>query len=321
MAQLIKLYDYISRYEVDPYRYPSQFIRLKKQQWEKVFNAWEDKSLHLIMKGKKEFQQTVEEKETFLKKFTKKFRRNKEEVQSISIPILVQEKLLNEDDEDLLVEFTTEPKTLEELKYLFLDDILRFQLRWASSTLFEKSMIDKSIYRDKIIKHFLQSLPDHFLLMYKPTLVLQKAPIELDIILISPTEIYCISLLERADDAIYTGSKEKFWIEKGADFERKILNPLIGLNRTGSVVQKLMQSSDVDLPIKKMIVSRNGYIDYPFLPHDVSILDKRTYNNWFQQMRQSSSPLKHVQLKAIQSLLTCCLSTSFKREEWVRDAE
>ncbi|KHF29248.1 hypothetical protein LR68_02036 [Anoxybacillus sp. BCO1] len=30
MGQLIKLQDYISRYELDIYHYPSEFIRLKK---------------------------------------------------------------------------------------------------------------------------------------------------------------------------------------------------------------------------------------------------------------------------------------------------
>ena len=41
MAQLIKLQDYVSRYESDLSRYPSQFVRIKKQQWEKLKSAWE----------------------------------------------------------------------------------------------------------------------------------------------------------------------------------------------------------------------------------------------------------------------------------------
>ncbi len=40
MAQLIKLQDYVSRYEQDIYRYPSQFIKLKKQQWDKLKAAY-----------------------------------------------------------------------------------------------------------------------------------------------------------------------------------------------------------------------------------------------------------------------------------------
>src|SRR5690625_1373463 len=41
MAQLIKLQDYISRYEVDMFKYPSQFIRLKKEHYDKLFAEWQ----------------------------------------------------------------------------------------------------------------------------------------------------------------------------------------------------------------------------------------------------------------------------------------
>ena len=41
MAQLVKLQDYISRYEWNPYHYPAQFIRLKRQNWKKLQEQWE----------------------------------------------------------------------------------------------------------------------------------------------------------------------------------------------------------------------------------------------------------------------------------------
>lgn len=33
MAQLVKLIDYVTRYEVQPFHYPSQYIRLKQENW------------------------------------------------------------------------------------------------------------------------------------------------------------------------------------------------------------------------------------------------------------------------------------------------
>jgi len=45
MAQLIKLYDYIWRYEWNMYRYPSQYIRLKKDKWKDLHNDWIDREL------------------------------------------------------------------------------------------------------------------------------------------------------------------------------------------------------------------------------------------------------------------------------------
>ena len=42
MAQLVKLLDYVSRYEHDLSRYPSQYIRLKRYQWERMKTQWEN---------------------------------------------------------------------------------------------------------------------------------------------------------------------------------------------------------------------------------------------------------------------------------------
>lgn len=39
MAQIIKIQDYISRYEQDPHHYINQFIRLKKQRWDELKKA------------------------------------------------------------------------------------------------------------------------------------------------------------------------------------------------------------------------------------------------------------------------------------------
>jgi hypothetical protein len=316
LAQLIKLYDYISRYEIDPYRYPSQFIRLKRQQWNKVSRAWENNEFHSVMKVSQapiQYQEETTKKSSFFKKFKEKF--SKEEVVEASIiQPLINEAVL--DDEELQFQFTTIPNTIDDLKHLFLDYIFRFQVRWASSTLREKSSVDKSIYRDQLLRYFVQRLPDHYLLLYRPVFQLKNAPVELELILIGTTEIYCITLVEQLDETVFTGTKEKFWIARRGDLQKKLLNPLISLNRTGMVVQKLITAQQVDIPVKKLIISRNGYIDYPFAPHDISILDKRTYEEWFQRLRNASAPLKHTQLKAAQVLLSHCLTNSYIRKEW-----
>ena len=41
MAQLVKLQDYVSRYQSDLKRYPTQFVRLKKQQWDRTKEEWD----------------------------------------------------------------------------------------------------------------------------------------------------------------------------------------------------------------------------------------------------------------------------------------
>ena len=165
------------------------------------------------------------------------------------------------------------------------------------------------------MQYFVQRLPDHFLLLYRPVFQLKNAPVELDCILIGTTEIYCITIVEQLDETVFTGTKDNFWISRRGNVEGKSLNPLIGLNRTGTVVQKLVKAGEVDIPVKKLMISRNGYIDYPFAPYDITILDKRTYDDWFGRLRKSSAPLKHTQFNS-QVLLSHCLTTSYYRREW-----
>ncbi|PMC36984.1 hypothetical protein CJ195_13070 [Bacillus sp. UMB0899] len=313
MAQIIKLYDYISRYELDAYRYPGQFIRLKRQQWDKVSKAWENNMFHTVMKVSEQTIPTREEtKGRFIEKFKNRF--TKQEEPPKEVKPLINDAVL--EDEELQFPFTTVPRTMEDLKHLFLDYIFRFQVRWASSTIREKSPVDSAIYRDQLLQYFAKRLPDQYLILYRPVFKLKNAPVELDIILIGTTDIYCITIVEQQNDTVFIGSKEKFWLARKGEDHKKILNPLLSLNRTGTVVQKLITANDVDLNVKKVVVSRNGYIDYPFVPYDISILDKRSYEEWFQRLRQTSAPLKHTQLKGAQALLSHCLTNSYYRKEW-----
>lgn len=313
MAQIIKLYDYISRYEIDVYRYPSQFIRLKRLQWEKITQAWENNMFHTMMKVS---EQTITKQEETKRRFFDKIinRFSKEEEQPKEVKPLISDSVL--DDDELQFEFTTIPRTEEDLKHLFLDYIFRFQIRWASSTIREKSSVDKSIYRDQLLPYFAKRFPDQYLLLYRPVFKLKNAPVELDIILIGTAEVYCITFVEQQNDTVFIGSKEKFWTMRKGEDRKKILNPLLSLNRTSTVVQKLITSNQIDLTVKKLVISRNGYIDYPFAPYDITILDKRKYDEWFQRLRQTSAPLKHTQLKGAQVLLSHCLTNSYYRKEW-----
>ncbi|KHF29246.1 hypothetical protein LR68_02034 [Anoxybacillus sp. BCO1] len=88
--------------------------------------------------------------------------------------------------------------------------------------------------------------------------------------------------------------------------ERKIVNPMTSLDRTEKVVQTIYKRCSVDMPIKKVLINREGYIDYRYAPNDLEIIDRRHYEAWFMSLRQLTMPLKHMQLKAAQSLLTYC---------------
>lgn len=314
MGQLIKLQDYVSRYEQNIYLYPSRYVRLKTQQWNKLLKAWKEGD-ELFFQEKK--QENVEEdwlnesKKNIFQKLKEKLL--KEEV--VEEP--VEEKKEEEEPEAVFVPtFTSRPATEEMLKRQFLDQLFHFQLRWGSSTLLDQSFIDKDYYTNRHLKLFLTRMPDTFLVMFAPIFQIKKAPVELDHLLITPTAILCIKFLDDREQSVYFGSKENFWKVKTPNQETKILNPTISLNRTGAIVQQVFKQHDIALPIKKVLVTQNGYIDYPNVPFDIEVIEKRTYEQWFLSLRNLKSPLKHIQLKAAQSLLYSCQTTAVRRVEW-----
>ncbi|MFB6467621.1 nuclease-related domain-containing protein [Cytobacillus sp. Hz8] len=325
MGQLIKLQDYVSRYEQNIFLYPARYVRLKKQHWEKVVFAWENHEGEFseqqddtsALDWFEEDSPTFFEKIKGALKIRKRHEANKEEVE------LEGDDGLQEEESAVLFQpiFAVRPQTKLELKQQFLDQLIRFQLKWASSTLMEKSYVDNSYLFDRKLAYFLQRFPDTYLIMYRPIFLLKKAPVEVESIMITPTEVLCITFLEEEDQAVYIGSKERFWMKRVQNQEKKILNPLLALNRTHKIVQTLFKKYDIELPIHQVMISRNGYIDYPSAPYGTFLVEKRNYEEWFQSLRNNRSPLKHVQLKAAKALLQFCQTSSFKRHEWESEDE
>lgn len=311
MAQLIKLQDYVSRYAQDIYLYPSRYVRLKKKQWEGIHEKWENGPEQPI--GNLTYPQEEEQSNNILHKL-KSMVRQPESVKEDGS----QERL---EDQDHLMDPGTlgsisNIRTIDELKQHFLDGLLPFQLKWASSTLTERSFIAKEFINDPTLKFLLQRFPDTFLILYQPIFLLKKAPVETELIIITPASAMCISFIEAEEDAAYVGSKDRFWIKKTRNKEKKILNPLIALNRTEKIIKTLFDMYGVDLPVQKLLISRNGFIDYPLPPYGVQFIEKRNFEEWFMTLRGMKSPLKHMQLKAAQVLLQYCQTTSVRRLEW-----
>ena len=109
--------------------------------------------------------------------------------------------------------FPSSPANLDELKQNFLNQLLRFQMKWGSSTLREKSFVDQSFFLDERLRFFLQRFPDTFLVLYKPIFLLKNAPVEVDVILLTPVDASCITFFGsggrfgfHSDRAIDSGS-------------------------------------------------------------------------------------------------------------------
>ncbi|TDL34247.1 NERD domain-containing protein [Jeotgalibacillus sp. S-D1] len=317
MAQLIKLGDYVSRYENNMLHYSSQFSQLKKQQWTSIKEQWERGTLGLY---KEDTAINEEASNGLLKRFKKNW--DKLGDSSIdSIKEVVVKPAMNHGVFDFQPVFYYRPHTLEDLKHAYMDKLFPFQLKWASQTLIEKSYIDSKYRREEPLRYFLHQFPDTYLLMYKPVILLKNAPVELDILLITPLHAWCIHVLEEADRTVYIGSTQRFWTVKTGSHEKRIVNPSLSLDRTESIIKGLLKREAIDLPVKKMLLSRNGYIDYPDLPFGLSLLDKKNYESWFNHQQSSNLPLKHIQLKAARTIMAHTQTTSVQRLEREGDEE
>lgn len=318
MGQLIKLQDYISRYEQDIFSYPSRFVRLKRQQWDLTKANWVNEgmdasNLFFTPAGLLE-EEGAKEKKPLLKKLSAFLKHNQEE----NSPDEEQENPTAglEDSLEFTPSFMHKSDSIDELKHQFLDQLYRFQLKWASSTIADKSYFHTKYYFEEKLKFFLQRFPDTFLVLYKPIFLLKKAPIEAEIILLTPIDAWCITFVEAEDSAVFVGSSEKFWLKRNQKEEKKVLSPMISLNRTAKIVGNIFKVHEIELPIHKLIISRNGYIDFPTPPFDVEFAETQNFPQWFKMMRTLRSPLKHMQLKGAQVLLQNCQTRSIRRVEW-----
>ena len=327
MGQLIKLQDYISRYEQDIYRYPTQFVRLKKQQWSKLQEAFQSGALQDMLQEDEENEIWIEDKPTLFEKLKSVIKKS-EKKQELEAKVAIEKKRNNRSEEELFFSIKTVPESEEALKIVFLNQFFHFQMKWATTTIRERSLVDGAYYRNEQLKLLLQRFPDTYLILFEPVFRINKAPIQLDTIILTPTAVWCVMFLEELDLSVYEGNNDKFWVRRHHESEeRRVLNPIISLKRTEKIIHKLFQLHNIEMSIKKAVISRNSYIEYTLGMSDLYILDKKGFPKWFETMRKSSSPIKHQQIKGAEVLLNYSQTTSMMRMEWsnyddvVREAE
>ncbi|WP_029270804.1 NERD domain-containing protein [Virgibacillus alimentarius] len=297
IAQLIKLRDYISRYERNIYRYPSRYIRLKQDNWRKLHQQWIDAHSNDM----EEALDVHEDVESTLSKWMSWFTNRK-------VHEFEQKK------EEIIL-----PTSEKDLKRYFLTKLFPFQLKWASSTVTELSALAKRYYNDKLLMYFLQRFPDTYFIMYDTVFNIKKVPIDGDIIFISPIGIDVIYVLEHESQASIAASNERTWIINPEDSPVKILSPLITLKRTERIIKSILSKSEISFPITKIVLSRTNRIIDASHPYNTKIIGIDEYEDWFQKKRSLVSPLKNRQLKAAEVLLKYCQTNSVKRAEWDED--
>lgn len=321
MAQLIKLLDYPSRYEADIYHYPSQYVLLKREHWERIKGAWQTNNWDFTEEEKNSYihvedldpikiNEFIEEEKSFLSKIWSKVRRqNKNE------PVNIDQEESDDQENDMssileIFKVANEYFSEDELKQKFLDELFEFQLKWASSIDLDQNEAGRKIRYDETLKYLLQSFPDNLLVLYRPVLYIGKAPIELEALIIGPIDTYCISIVDGEENHVTIADKGNFWLQKIVTREKKIVNPMFGLNRMGKLIKQIYHKNNIESTVNKILLTTNGFIDYQQPPKDIQIIDKRTYQQWHEGIIKKSSPIKLRQLKAAKSVLALCEYTN-----------
>ncbi|KHE69084.1 hypothetical protein [Halobacillus sp. BBL2006] len=301
MVQLIKLQDYVSRYEMGIYQYPSQFIRLKKEKWSKMQQMFEQGLWET------DREEPVEIEPIPTKGISQFFKKNKS--------VETDDKKVQE------VEKMDIPKTVDELKHHFLDGLFPFQLKWATTTLREKSFVDDYYRHDDKLTRLLQRIPDTYFLMYHPIVELRKAKMEAETILIGPSGIEIIHELNFPAGTRIHPTSEKSWYAEHEGKSSRFLTPIITLKRTESYVKSVLGSYQLDFPYRLVILAPELTIQGASSRFQTDYIDRERYEGWLQEKRKISSPLKHTQLKAAEALLKHCQTTSVRRPEWDMEKE
>ncbi|MBU8905257.1 NERD domain-containing protein [Desertibacillus haloalkaliphilus] len=316
MAHLIKLEDYISRYQFDITRYPSQFTRLKKDRWYYLKTEWENVN-HSMIKSNRA-QQPSQEEDWFSDESKGIWSGMLEKIKGLSF--------LKKTDQEEVVE-TNEPvdyyhfkeKTLDEVKAIFYQELFESQLRWASSSILEKSSLDPKYKYDRTLKLFVQQLPDNYLVMYQPVFWFKQARVEMEVIVISPTDVYCIALLPGTEHSIFTATSQRFWEEFIDGGKRRKLSPLLSLNRMASLISQMMRDSNLSMPIRKVVLSEYSLIDNQMQGSKVECVDRRNIDDWLDKLKRQPSPIKSTQLQVAKALLSHCQTSAYKRQDVVEE--
>ncbi|WYP25575.1 nuclease-related domain-containing protein [Alkalihalobacillus sp. FSL W8-0930] len=291
MAHIIRISDYTSRYQTDIQRYSSQFTRMKKERWHYLQESWKREFAEVIRLEYEDLSESSAIAEVWSKTV------NKVRNWTMGLPEQKSEK-------------EREYEVFQQTKQLFRDEIFEKQLLWAgvpdAELLSQDLIIDWK--QDLWLKQLGIELPDNCFIFYKPVLYVKKAEIELDTLLITPTEIICLTCLKGEALSVFEVNSDRYWIEYVNQERRKRLSPIPALERMERVIQNILSQHDRMMPIRSIVIAADSIIDHRTVGMKVDFLDKRSFSEWKSKLVHSNIPLKHQQVKACETLLQYCES-------------
>lgn len=291
MAQLLKIEDCVSRYEKDVYRYTGQYIRLKSDRWKRVKANWENEKLS--EPGVLESSPEPEPK--------KWWQRKSETSETIA-------------EEPYIPPRT--PITLSALKKNFREELFDFQLKWASSTIRERSRIGREMLREDFLRMLLMDLPDNYLVLYRPIIRLKKAEAQMDVIMIGPDTIHAIVLMDTQKGDVIHPSQGRFWEVERRNEVLKTVSPIAAVQRMNYFIESVIDTNETETKISYTVLCKNGFINRSGIPPYIQVIDQANYGQWWEALKRQPSPIKAKQLKAAKGLMDRCVTTAYLRPEW-----
>ncbi|WP_245831759.1 hypothetical protein [Oceanobacillus senegalensis] len=131
---------------------------MKKQNWDKLYRLWAE-PVEMNDEKEAESKKSVSMRSRFSSKWKQFLKKETNQDQ--------EQKTSKQDPIECI-------RNEEELKHYFMDRILHFQLKWATSTVNRISYVHHQYYSDPILKYLLQRFPDTYLLMYNPVFNIKK---------------------------------------------------------------------------------------------------------------------------------------------------
>jgi len=301
MAQLLKSLDYISRYESNPFHYSNEFIRLKQENWAKLLNECENQRLAFYSKNTDVSAETlgkIQEKHSTYSLF-KKHQANK--------------AVLSRHNKEGEIESKTD------LMHYFLNQLCSLHIKKVSSILIHTSLITGNFNEESDFINLLQRFPDIYFIMYLPIFYIKNALVETNILLISLLGIEIIEFVNYSKAASVFIERDRFWTVEQLGKREKIISPVISLHRTEQIVQNILQHNRIEFPIKKTVVAKECRFYISKEPYQVQLINRLSYDSWFQAKRKFQSLFKNTQLNGMNALVKHSQTSSVKRPEWTEE--
>ncbi|MGL4522094.1 MAG: hypothetical protein ACRCWQ_06060 [Bacilli bacterium] len=307
IAQIIKIMDYRSRYEADPFSTPGNFFQYKQHSWQQLVQRFEEGTLHQKIE-----ELWLEEDISFFQKVKMKWLKKAESFEEV-------EELYSDEKEEAIVERddfsefeerfqSTTIESEDQLRQKFLEFLFEKKVSWATTNSSpDMDPIVRKLQYNKKLFEFSQATPDNLLLFYQPVVQVGKAEVELDLILITPLEIWCITRVDGATNSVFESTNKRYWIERTGIESHRIISPIPSLFRTSRIIGDICKASGLELPIRKAIIAPENYFDVPYPPHGVAMIDKRNFKSWFGTFRNEKASLKFQQIKTAERILAHCV--------------